>query len=179
MRWPDGRSGRTDRDDRPVRRCGSGRWHRAPCDAAMQDATAAVAKSCCPLPGRCRPPRGWAGSSPDLPPGTLHLVGAGHFDRLERTWDRLQMASGQVKVDGGVSKLGMAEKNLDGAQVGASFQHVRCEAVSQRMRRYVLGDAGTLGGLVHGLPDDLLRYGHVCAPVFNSARKQKGLRLHP
>ena len=58
-----GRSGRTDRDDRPVPRCGSGRWHRAPCDEAMQDATAAVPRICCPFDGRCRPPRGWVGSS--------------------------------------------------------------------------------------------------------------------
>src|SRR3981189_1783357 len=71
MRWPDGRSGRTDRDDRPVPRCGIGRWHRAPCDEAMQDATAAVPKIYCPFDGRCRPPRGWVGSSPDLPPGAL------------------------------------------------------------------------------------------------------------
>ncbi len=33
-RWPDVRSGRTDRDDRPEPPCGSGRWRRAPCDAA-------------------------------------------------------------------------------------------------------------------------------------------------
>src|SRR6266851_7727826 len=75
MRWPDGRSGRTDRDDRPVPRCGSGRWHRAPCDEAMQDATAAVPRICGPFDGRSRPPRGWVGSSPDLPPEALHLLG--------------------------------------------------------------------------------------------------------
>src|ERR1039458_3650030 len=122
MRWPGGRSGRTDRDDRPVLRCGSGRWHRAPCDAAMQDATAAVPRNCCPLDGRCRPPRGWAGSSLHQPPGALYLVRAGHLDRFQRTGNSLQMAPGQVQVDGGMSELGMAEKNLNGAQVGAGFQ---------------------------------------------------------
>jgi hypothetical protein len=99
MRWPDGRSERTDRDDRLVPRSGSGRWHQAPCYVAMLDATAAVPRTCCPLRERCRPPRGWAGPSPDLPPGTLHLVRAGHLDRFQRTGDRLQVTPGQVQVE--------------------------------------------------------------------------------
>jgi len=89
------------------------------------------------------------------------------------------MAPGQVQVYGGVSKLGVAEKHLDGAQVGASFQHVRREAVSQRMRRYVLGDAGTLGGLVHSLPDDLLCNRHIGSPALNRPGEKIGLGLHP
>ena len=113
------------------------------------------------------------------PPGALHFVRAGHFDRFERAGNRLQVASGQVQVDGGVSELGMSEKNLDGAQVGAGFQHVRCETMSQRMRRYVLGDAGTLGGLVHSLPDDLLRNGHISPPALHRTWEQIGLGLHP
>ena len=40
------------------------------------------------------------------------------------------MAPGQVQVDGSVCELGMAEKNLDGAQVGPGFQHVGCETMS-------------------------------------------------
>ena len=32
----------TDRDDRPEPACGSGRWRRAPCDAAMQNVICAV-----------------------------------------------------------------------------------------------------------------------------------------
>ena len=39
------------------------------------------------------------------------------------------MAPGQVQIDGGMGELGMTEKNLDGAQVGAGFQHVRGEAM--------------------------------------------------
>ena len=57
------------------------------------------------------------------------------------------MASGQVQVDSGVSELGMAEENLDGAKVGAGFQHMSRETMPQAVRRYVLGDAGALGGL--------------------------------
>src|ERR1019366_2776900 len=179
MRWPDGRSGRTDPDDRPAPRCGNGRWHRAPCDAAMQDATSAVPKSCCPLRGRCRPPRGWAGSSPTLPPGTLHLVRARYFDRFEWAGHRLQMAPGEVQVDGGVGELGMAKQNLDGAQVGAGFQHMSCETMPQAVRRYVLGDAGTLGGLVYRLPDDLFRNRDIGPPSLHRTWEQIGLGLHP
>jgi len=62
------------------------------------------------------------------------------------------MAPGQMQVNRGVSELGMAEKNLDGAQVGTGFQHMSRETMPQAVRRYVLGDAGTLGGLAHGLP---------------------------
>jgi len=95
----------------------------------MQDASAAVPKNRCLLHGRCRPPRGWAGSSPALPPGTLHSVGTGHLDGFQRTGNRLQMAPGQMQIEGSISDLGMAEKNLDGAQVGARLQQMRCKAM--------------------------------------------------
>jgi len=36
-----------------------------------------------------------------------------------------------MQVNSGVSELGVAEKHLDGAQIGARFEHVRCEAVPQ------------------------------------------------
>src|SRR5450631_1599980 len=145
----------------------------------MQDATAAVPRNCCPFDGRCRPPRGWAGSSLHQSPGALYLVGSGHLDRFQRTGNRLQMAPGQVQVDGGVSELGVSEKDLDGAQVGAGFEHMRCEAMPQRMGRYVLGDAGTLSGLVHGLPDNLLCNGYVGPPALHRTWKKIGLGLHP
>ena len=84
-----------------------------------------------------------------------------------------------MQVDGGVSELGVSEKNLDGAQVGAGFQHVRCEAMPQRMGRYVLSDTGTLSGLVHGLPDNLLCNRHICPPALHRAWEKVGLGLHP
>jgi hypothetical protein len=96
----------------------------------MRGVFRACPKSCCLLRERCRPPRGWAGSSPDLPPGTLHPVRARHFDGFERAGNRLQMTPGQVQVDGRMSELGMAEKYLDGAQIGAGFKHVSRVAVA-------------------------------------------------
>src|ERR1019366_8563051 len=179
MRWPDGRSGRTDQDDRPVPRYGSGRWHRAPCDAPMQSVTYASPRICCPPRGRCRPPRGWAGSSLHQPPGALHLNGTGNLDCFQRTGDRLQMAAGQMQVECRIADLGMAKQYLNGAKVGAGFQHMSCEAVSKQMRRNTLVDAGALARLVHGLPHDLRSDGHICPPVVHRAGEQIGLRLHP
>src|SRR5271167_4419571 len=104
----------------------------------MPSATCACPKSCCPLPGRCRPPQGWAGSSLHPSPGALHLVRAGHFNGFQRTGNRLQMAAGQMQVECSVADLGMAEQNLGGAQVGAGFQHVSGKAMPERMWRYML-----------------------------------------
>jgi len=101
----------------------------APCDAAMQGATAAVPRNCCPFGGRRRPPRGWAGSSLHPSPGVHYFVRPRHFDRFERAWNHLQVASGQVQIDGRVFELGVSEKHLDGAQIGACFEHMRGETV--------------------------------------------------
>ena len=43
----------------------------------------------------------------------------------------------------------------------------------------MLGDAGTLGGLVHRLPDDLLCNGNVSPPALHRPWEQIGLGLHP
>src|ERR1019366_807682 len=179
MKWPDGRSWRTYQDDRLVPRCGTGQWHRAPCNATMQSATCASPRICCPLRGRCRPPRGWAGSSLDFPPGALYPVRAGDFDSFQRAGNCLQMAAGQMQVECGIANLGMAEQNLDGAQVGAGFQHMGREAVSKQMRRNALADTGALTSLVHSLPHDLRSNGHVCPPVVHRAWEQIGLGFHP
>src|ERR1035437_2881962 len=96
----------------------------------MQDATAAVPRNCCPFDGRCRPPRGWAGSSLHQPTGAFYFVKSGYLDRFQRAGNRLQMAARQVQADRRVFELGASEKDLDGAQIGAGFQYVRCETVA-------------------------------------------------
>jgi hypothetical protein len=73
----------------------------------------------------------------------------------------------------------MSQQHLDGAQIGARFEHVRCETVPQRVRKYVLADAGTPGGVVHGLPDNLLCNRYVGPPAFHRTWKQIGLGLDP
>jgi hypothetical protein len=40
------------------------------------------------------------------------------------------MASGQVQVNNRIGDVAVAEQHLDGAQVGAGFQHVRREAMT-------------------------------------------------
>ena len=52
---------------------------------------------------------------------------AGHLDGFERTGNRLQVAPRQVQIDGRVFELGVSEKHLDGAQIGARFEHMRGE----------------------------------------------------
>src|ERR1035441_4592030 len=178
-RRSDVRSERTYPDDRPAPRCGTEQSHRAPCDAPMQSATCAFPKICCPLRGRCRPPRGWAGSSLHQPPGPLHFIGTRNLDGFERTGNRLQMAAGQMQVESGIADLGMAEQYLNGAQVGAGFQHVCREAVAKQMRRHALLDAGALASLVYGLPHNLRSNGHIRPPVVDRAWEQVGLGLHP
>src|SRR5664280_1294261 len=179
MRWPEDRSGCTYQDDRPVPRCGTGRWHRAPCDAPMQGVTCALPKICCPLRGRCRPPRGWAGSSLHPPPGTLHFIGTRNLDCFQRAGNGLQMAARQMQVERCIADLGMAKKNLDGAQVRSGFKHMCREAVSKQMRRNALTDAGALTSIVHGLPHDLRSNGYICTPVVHHAWEQVRLGLHP
>src|ERR1019366_4713797 len=121
----------------------------------------------------------WADSSLDFPPGVLYPVRAGDFDSLQRAGNCLQMAAGQMQVESGIADLGMAEQYLDGAQVGAGFQHMCREAVSKQMWRNALVDAGALASLVHGLPHDLRSNGHICPPVVHRAWEQVGLGLHP
>ena len=55
-------------------------------------------------------------------------------DLVEGMDRRLQMASRQVQIDGRLFQAPMPEEQLDRAQVGAGFEHVSSEAVSQRVR---------------------------------------------
>jgi hypothetical protein len=55
----------------------------------------------------------------------------------------------------------VAEQQLDGPQVGASFEQMCGEAVSKSMRMQRLVDSGALGGFPTGVPDDLVADGVV------------------
>jgi len=44
------------------------------------------------------------------------------------------MTAREMQVHGCVRKFRVSQKNLNGSEVSTSFQHVRCEAVPQRMR---------------------------------------------
>ena len=51
-------------------------------------------------------------------------------ERIERAGGRTQMALGQMQVNSRYFKVAMAEKNLDGAQVGAGFKQMGRETMS-------------------------------------------------
>src|SRR5687767_7473935 len=57
-----------------------------------------------------------------------------------------------VRVELSRRDVGVAQHLLDGAQIGAPLQQVRGERMPQRMRRYVLRDAGPLDVLAKDLP---------------------------
>ena len=74
--------------------------------------------------------------------------------------------------------VGVPEKHLYGAQLGAGFEHMRGETVPERMRRYMLLDTGLLGCLGRSRPNDLFCNRHIRPLVLHCTRKQTGLRLH-
>jgi hypothetical protein len=76
--------------------------------------------------------------------GTFHLIRAGAFGVIERRACGLQMALGEVKINRGGFDVRMSEQCLHGGQISAPFHQMGGEAVTQQMRRYSLGDAGTL-----------------------------------
>src|SRR5271154_6580531 len=62
----------------------------------------------------------------------------------------------EVQIDRGLFKITVPEQDLDGAQVGTSFEQVRREAVPQGVRMDMLVlQAGTNCGLTAGRPQHL------------------------
>src|ERR1700719_3143597 len=62
------------------------------------------------------------------------------------------MALGQVQVAARGLQIGMAEQELNSAQVGAGFEQVGCERVPQGMRVDMFVDPCPRGRLLHGVP---------------------------
>ena len=58
-----------------------------------------------------------------------------------------------VRIDLRCRNVGVAEHFLDDAQIGAVPQQMRCEAVSKKMRIYVLFESGATRMFFHDLPD--------------------------
>ena len=90
--------------------------------------------------------------------GHLH-VGAGHWvgsadwrqgEQVERTGRGGDLAGGEVEIAGGGGEAAMTEQELDGTDVGAGFEQVNSETVSQRMGCEGLGQAqGFVAGAHH------------------------------
>jgi hypothetical protein len=51
-----------------------------------------------------------------------------------------------MQIECRIANLGMAKQYLDGAQIGAGFQHVCREAVAKQMGRTALADKGPREG---------------------------------
>ena len=66
------------------------------------------------------------------------------------------MALRQMDVNHGFAQVGVAEQQLDGAQVGSGFEEMSGEAVPQSVRMQRLIDSGAFSGFPTGVPDDLV-----------------------
>src|SRR5271165_7178916 len=65
---------------------------------------------------------------------------------IQRALDVADRADGDAGVERSRLELGVAEQDLDHANVDALFEQVGGEAVPQGMRRHALGDAGQVFG---------------------------------
>src|SRR6185369_15404168 len=80
--------------------------------------------SCCFERGRCRPPRGWAGSLSLLLSESGLCAEARNGKSVDGVVYRLQVSLGQVEIDCRGLQVDMTEQNLDRFQVGTAFQQV-------------------------------------------------------
>ena len=67
--------------------------------------------------------------------------------------DCLQAAVFDLGIDLGCSNTGMAEHFLQGTNLGSTCQHVRREAVPERVWADFVGGSNTPGIAFHDLPD--------------------------
>jgi hypothetical protein len=87
------------------------------------------------------------------------MVRAGDRDGLQGIGHRSEMLLGQMQIPDGVFQFGMSQQGLNGAQVRTRFEQVGSPTVTQSVRRAVLRNAGSLGGLATGLPRDFVADG--------------------
>ena len=74
-------------------------------------------------------------------------------ERIERAGGRAEMPLGQMQVDGSDLEVLMTEQYLDSAQVGAGFEQVRGEAMSQSVGMNTLVvEASALSSDLAGAP---------------------------
>ena len=90
-------------------------------------------------------------------PAHLFLLYGAVFQlqRVQRAGGRVKMALRKMQIDGGLFQIAVAQQDLNGAQIGACFEQISGEAVTQRVGMDLFLDAGSLGGLLAGVPDGL------------------------
>ena len=62
----------------------------------------------------------------------------------------------KVQIARGGLQVSMTEQHLNGAQVGAGFEQMRCPTVAQGMGGNMFGDLGSMGGIVASDPNRLV-----------------------
>jgi hypothetical protein len=83
----------------------------------------------------------------------------------------MQMAVREMQIDDGMFQVRMAEKQLNGSQIGTGFQVVCSKTVAQRVRTDSFRDAGTNGGLFADIPNGLTADGLFRATMAGAAGK--------
>jgi len=63
----------------------------------------------------------------------------------------VQVTLGKMEIASRFFQIVMPQQNLNGVQVGAGFQHVRGEAVTEHVGIHLLLDSGTAGGVLAGM----------------------------
>ena len=147
--WHDARSECIDPDARPVRGAtpcdGQQHFDMLPADplaASLEEGSSRGADEIGHLQGR--------------PAHLLLLYGAVfQLQRVQRAGGRVKMALRKMQIDGGLFQIAVAQQDLNGAQIGACFEQMSGEAVTQRVAMDLFLDAGSLGGLLAGVPDGL------------------------
>jgi len=88
---------------------------------------------------------------------TLHASGSAAKRRVERALDTGGPTVQHVRVDLGRGHVSVPEQLLDGSDVAPVLEQVRCERVTQRVRRRPLGDSRS----AHCILDATLEHGLV------------------
>src|SRR5258708_40245994 len=91
----------------------------------------------------------------------------------------MQVSLRQMQVLSGSLQVAMTEQNLDGAQVGASFQQVGRPTVTQSVRGDAFTDASPARGLATGDPDGFVRDRLIESSAIGACGKQIESRFPP
>ena len=135
-----------------------------------------------PARGGHRPPPRRAGSrlgGLPLQTGPRHHRGRCHVQLLKGIRRRVEVPSREVEIHRRVRQIGVAQQELNRAQVGARFQQMRRVRVPQRVRRDAFVDPGLPRGQAHGLPDHLRGDRAIGPPAVVRPREEIGPRPHP
>src|SRR5215510_16281928 len=97
---------------------------------------------------------------------------------FDRVIDALQVSLREVEINGRRFQIDMTEQNLDGLQIGPTFQQMSRPTVPQRVRGYLFLYTCASGGLSHGIPYRF-RSDRWLRPIAVKTREQIDLGFSP